>query len=92
MGKKESERRSKGNAGPCQYSSTETEGEGFGKKRVGMRVKVRFYNYTEDVGFEEKEGIITKITRRINSGYYDYWYKVKLEDGKEVWKSSAIVV
>lgn len=75
---------SRGNAGLCQYSSTETEGEGFGKKRVGTKVKIRFDAVTE------MEGRIVKITRRINSGYYDYWYKVRIFGrGKEVWRSSA---
>jgi hypothetical protein len=75
---RKSERMSRGSAGMCQYSSTETEGEGFGKRQVGMQVQV-------DGSF----GILIKVTRRINprGPYYDYWYKVRLYDGRVVWRS-----
>lgn len=76
---KEMERKSRGNAGVCKYKIVEEEGEGFGKRKVGMQVQV-------DGSF----GILIKVTRRINprGPYYDYWYKVRInESGKEVWRS-----
>ena len=83
------------------YSRTDVEGEGFGKRKVGMRAKVKFYEYADEVeegynwrrcvGITLKEGTIVQITRRINHGYYDYWYKVRLDDGTFAWRSYVIV-
>lgn len=81
------------------YSRTETEGEGFGKRKVGMRCKVKFYKYEDvkgkeyrrNIGTTLEEGTIVQITRRINCGFYDYWYKVRLDDGTHVWRSFVIL-
>ena len=83
------------------YSRTDVQGEGFGKRRVGMRVKVKFYAYEDveeegfkwrrNIGTTLREGTIVQITRRINYGYYDYWYKVRLDDGKCVWRSYVLL-
>ena len=85
------------------YSRRDRPGEGFGKRKVGMHVTVKFYEYEEvevpgDEFFEAytynrcinktiQEGVIVQITRRINEDYYDYWYKVELDDGTFVWRS-----
>ena len=85
--------------GILKYSRKDKLGEGFGKRKVGMKVKVKEYLYGEEKidewGFKYKEnleiklleGIIIRIVRRINNGYYDYWYKVKLNNGKYKWSS-----
>lgn len=81
------------------YSRRDKVGEGFGIRKVGMRIKLKDYiygkewnEYLEDyvsncISKEYIEGIIVKIVRRINNGYYDYWYKVKLDSGKYKWCS-----
>lgn len=98
---KEYERRSKGPSKQvCKYSSTDVVGEGFGKYKVGMTVELYTYvqikydqSFTSSDYYDaqteqgEKKGTLIKIVRRINGGYYDYWYKVRLADGKEVWRS-----
>ena len=87
--------------GKVRYSRRDKIGEGFGKRKVGMKVKVKEYLYkvSYKYGFKENisngvnilEGIIVRIVRRINNGYYDYWYKVKLENGKYKWVSYVII-
>lgn len=84
-----------------KYSRTDVVGEGFGKRKVGMRVRVKFYEHEEVeegeykwmklVKVTTKEGTIVQITRRINGGYYDYWYKVQLNDGSCVWRSYVLL-
>lgn len=87
----------------CEYSRTEIKGEGFGKRKIGMKIIViRKYEYEEieDKGFKWKkcinrikeEGIIIKIVRRINKGYYDYWYKVEFKDGKSIYRSYVEII
>ena len=89
--------------GIVKYSRRNKIGEGFGKRKVGMKVLVvKEYLYEEieswnsingkgmykiNVGEIKEKGIIIRIVRRINRGYYDYWYKVKLENGKYKWSS-----
>lgn len=85
------------------YKRTDTEGEGFGNRKVGMRCKVKFYEHEERgegefkwkqlVNVTTREGTIVQITRRINYAgpYYDYSYKVRLDDGTHVWRSHVVV-
>lgn len=85
-----------------KYSRRDKIGEGFGKRKVGDRilVVVKYINkeIKEKVGEnvykwkvmdrkEKEEGVIIRIVRRINNGYYDYWYKVRLDNKKEIWRS-----
>lgn len=80
------------------YSRRDKVGEGFGKRKVGDRVLVVVKYIRKEIELfgekynimdskEKEEGIIKRIVRRINSGYYDYWYKVELKDGKKIWRS-----
>ena len=80
------------------YSRRDKIGEGFGKRRVGDKILIVIkYLYEEEeifnrkykikVGEIKEEGIIIRVVRRINEGYYDYWYKVKLNNGKNIWRS-----
>lgn len=88
--------------GIVKYDRRFKDGEGFGKRKVGMKVKVKMYykgeKYKEFVkrrlegewnliNYELEEGMIVRIVRRINWEYYDYWYKVKLDSGKYIWRS-----
>lgn len=85
------------------YSRRDKVGEGFGERKVGMKVEVKEYIYGKEEidknGFSYKEskvnmlkGIIVRVVRRINSSYYDYWYKVRLDSGEEVWKSYVKII
>lgn len=79
------------------YSRRDKIGEGFGNSIIGKRVSIIERYIYDDMEKDEfgrlnkgkirVEGILVRITRRINSGYYDYWYKVKLDNGRYLWRS-----
>lgn len=81
------------------YSRRDKLGEGFGKRKVGMKIIVVVKYISKEVENnvfgkykvmdrkEKEKGIIKLIVRRINYGYYDYWYKVELKNGKNIWRS-----
>ena len=85
------------------YSRRDKVGEGFGKRKVGIKVKIKEYIYGKEKidkdGFRYKEskvnileGVIIIIVRRINKNYYDYWYKVEIGENKYNWVSYVEIV
>jgi len=95
---REEEKRNKYSGIVMKYSRRDKVGEGFGKSKVGDKVLVVVKYKKIDWGNcdwrkslenykEKEEGVLRRIVRRINNGYYDYWYKVELKDGKYIWRS-----
>ena len=89
--------------GILEYWRKIKEGEGFGKRKVGDKVKVvKEYIYEEREGYGGKykicvdrvkeDGIIRRIVKRKNKGYLDYWYKVEIGKDKYVWRSYVEVI
>jgi len=94
--------------GIVEYKRIEEKGKGFGKRKVGDKIiVVKEYIYEEileDYGGKNKvkvkymigknkvKGVIIRIVRRINNGYYDYWYKVKIENNKNIWRSYVEII
>ena len=81
--------------GKVEYWRYNKEGEGVGSRRVGNKVKVKVIEKVVDdlivreIKENEYEGVIELVVKRKKSWFNDYWYRVKLNNGKSIWVNNV---